>query len=264
MIPDFSPAFRTLHAMARDATSRAPYFLVALLVFGVFYLVSKRARSVLLLGANRAGRGTNFSALVSRLGGGALLLAGALIAVTIAFPAFTPATIFSVLGFGGVAAGFALRDILGNLLCGLVILASEPFRIGDRIAVKGFEGEVEDVQTRATTIRTRDGRRVVLPNTVVFNEPVEVVTAFSHRRLDASLPLGASLDWQLAKTRAQSAMIGVAGVESEPPPQAFLLEIKDTGAVLGLRWWIDNNSESSEASSRDAVLMGVSEAIRVH
>lgn len=262
MFPDFSPAFTTLHAMALDAISRAPYFLVALLVFGAFYLVSKRARSVLLLGANRAGRGTNFSALVSRLGGGALLLAGALIAVTVAFPAFTPATIFSVLGFGGVAAGFALRDILGNLLCGLVILASEPFRIGDRIAVKGFEGEVEDVQTRATTIRTRDGRRVVLPNTVVFNEPVEVVTAFSHRRLDASLPLGLTLDWQLAKTRAQNAMIGVAGVESEPPPQAFLLEIKDTGAVLGLRWWIDNNSESSEASSRDAVLMGVSQAIR--
>lgn len=263
MFPNFSPAFRTLHAMARDTVERAPYFVVALCVFGVFYLAAQRARNVLLRGANRAGRGTNFSALVSRLGAGALLAAGALVALTIAFPAFTPATIFSVLGFGGVAAGFALRDILGNLLCGLVILASEPFRIGDRIAVKGFEGEVEDVQTRATTIRTRDGRRVVLPNTVVFNEPVEVVTAFSRRRLDASLPLGLTLDWQTAKTRALSAMMSMEGVESEPPPQVFLLEIKDNGAILGLRWWIDNNSESSEANSRDAVMMGVSQAIRV-
>ncbi len=248
--------------MARDAIERVPYFLVALLVLGLFSLASIRARRVLQRGADRAGRGASFSALVSRLGGGALFLAGALVASTIAFPAFTPATIFSVLGFGGVAAGFALRDILGNLLCGLVILASEPFRIGDRIAVKGFEGEVEDVQTRATTIRTRDGRRVVLPNTVVFNEPVEVVTAFSNRRLDASLPLGSTLDWQLAKTRALDAMRGVETVESEPLPQVFLLEVKDDNAVLGLRWWINNNSEEGEASSRDAVLMAVSQAIR--
>lgn len=248
--------------MARDAIERAPYFVVALLVFGLFVLASTRARRVLQRGADKAGRGANFSALVSRLGGGALLATGALVASTIAFPSFTPATIFSVLGFGGVAVGFALRDILGNLLCGLVILASEPFRIGDRIAVKGFEGEVEDVQTRATTIRTRDGRRVVLPNTVVFNEPVEVVTAFSNRRLDASLPLGL-VDWQLAKTRALDAVRSVEGVESEPPPQTFLLEVKDAGAVLGLRWWINNNSETGEASSRDAVLLAVSQAIRI-
>ena len=140
--------------MALDATSRAPYFIVALLVFGLFYLASKRTRSVLLLGANRAGRGTNFSALVSRLGGGALLLAGALVASTIAFPAFTPATIFSVLGFGGVAAGFALRDILGNLLCGLVILASEPFRIGDRIARRGIEDKHKLERQRCVVERT--------------------------------------------------------------------------------------------------------------
>jgi len=261
MIPDFSPAFGTLHDMAHDAASRAPYFLVALLVFGVFWFASNRARNVLRRGAQKAGRGTNFSALVSRLGGGAFLAAGTLIALTIAFPSFTPATLFSLLGFGGVAAGFALRDILGNLLCGLAILASEPFRIGDRISVRGFEGEVEDVQTRATTIRTRDGRRIVVPNTVVFSEPVEVVTAFSHRRLEAQIPLPAS-DWQAAKTRALSAMQSVESVEREPPPQAFLVEIKETGgAVLGLRWWIANESEASESESRDAVLLAVSSVL---
>jgi len=261
MIPDFSPALETLRAMTRDATMRAPYFVVALVVLGLFWFASNRVRNVLRRGAQKAGRGTNFAALVSRLGGGLLLAAGALVAMTIAFPSFTPATVFSVLGFGGVAAGFALRDILGNLLCGLAILASEPFRIGDRIAVKGFEGEVEDVQTRATTIRTRDGRRVVVPNTIVFNEPVEVVTAFSKRCIEAQIPL-AAMDWQAAKTRALAAMQTLESVEQTPEPQAFLLEIKDTGgATLALRWWIANNSELTEAHSRDAVLLAVSSVL---
>ncbi len=259
-IPDFSPAWKTLQGMALDATARAPYFVVALLIFGIAYLISKRVRRLLTLGAKRTHRGANFSALVARLGGWAVLAGGALVAATIAFPSFSTATLVSVLGFGGVAAGFALRDILGNLFCGLVILASEPFRIGDRIEVKGFQGEVEDVQTRATTIRTRDGQRVVIPNTVVFNEPVEVVTAFSKRRLDTSITLYGD-DWEKDKARVIEAMSRVEGVENDPGPCAFILEWKDKNAILGLRWWINNESIEVESQSRDAVLNAVAKAL---
>ena len=260
-IPDFNPAWKTLQGMATDATARAPYYIVALLIFGIAYLISNRVRSLLALGADRTHRGANFSALVARIGGWAVIAVGALVAATIAFPSFTPATVVSVLGFGGVAAGFALRDILGNLLCGLVLLASEPFRIGDRIEVKGYQGEVEDVQTRATTIRTRDGRRVVIPNTIVFNEPVQVVTAFDKRRLETSIPLSGD-NWQGDKERALKAMQSVEGVESEPEPCAFILEWKDNGAVLGLRWWISKESTEVESASRDAVLNAVANALR--
>ncbi|BCM91320.1 putative MscS family protein.1 [Abditibacteriota bacterium] len=260
-IPDFSPAWNTLQGMARDATARAPYFLVALVIFGIAYLLSKRVRHLLISGANRAHRGASFSVLVGRIGSGLVIAGGALIAATIAFPAFTPATLVSVIGFGGVAASFALRDILGNLFCGLVILASEPFRIGDRIEVKGFQGEVEDVQTRATTIRTRDGKRVVIPNTVVFNEPVEVVTAFAKRRLDTSITLTDD-DWDGAKARALEAMEEVPGVEEDPKPCAFILEWKDRNVVLGLRWWINTESTEGESQSLDAVLTAVAKALR--
>jgi small conductance mechanosensitive channel len=251
----------TLQGMARDAVARAPYFIVALLVVGIAYLISKRVRNLLALGANRANRGANFSALVARIGGWAVLGAGALVAATIAFPSFTPATLVSVLGFGGIAAGFALRDILGNLFCGLVLLATEPFRIGDRIEVKGYQGEVEDVQTRATTIRTRDGKRIVIPNTVVFNEPVEVVTAFTRRRLDTSITLS-DYDWGEAKARAIEAMKQVPGVEEDPQPCAFILEWKEKNAILGLRWWINNENIEVESQSRDAVLNAVAKALR--
>ncbi|RYX82544.1 mechanosensitive ion channel family protein [bacterium] len=260
-IPDFTPAWNTLQGMARDAMGRAPYYVVGLVVFGIAYVLSKRVRLLLVTGANRAHRGASFSVLVGRIGGAMVVLAGALVAATVIFPSFTPATLFSVLGFGGVAASFALRDILGNLLCGLMILASEPFRIGDRIEVKGFQGKVEDVQTRATTIRTRDGKRIVIPNTVVFNEPVEVVTAFSKRRLDASINLTGD-DWDDDKERAIEAMKKVLEVEDSPEPAAFLLELKDTGATLGLRWWIDNESAEVESRSRDAVLSAVAKALR--
>lgn len=67
---------------------------------------------------------------------------------------------------------------------------TQPFRIGDQIVVSGFEGTVEDIQTRATFIRTYDGRRVVVPNAGLFTDTVVVNTAFPQRRLEYDVGIG--------------------------------------------------------------------------
>lgn len=56
-----------------------------------------------------------------------------------------------------------LQDILQNRLAGILLLVSRSFRRGDHIVVKDFEGTVEHTQSRATLIKTYDGRRVILP-----------------------------------------------------------------------------------------------------
>ncbi|MEX5538851.1 mechanosensitive ion channel domain-containing protein, partial [Pseudomonas syringae] len=86
----------------------------------------------------------------------------------IAIPGFTPGQLMSALGIGSVAIGFAFKDIFQNLLSGILILLSEPFRIGDAIVCNGLEGTVEDIQIRATTLRSYDGRRLVIPNATVY------------------------------------------------------------------------------------------------
>jgi len=73
-----------------------------------------------------------------------------LIAVTIAFPSMTPGRLISVLGIGGVAIGFAFKDIFRNLLAGILLLLRHPFRVGDEITTGEFTGTVEAIQTRPT------------------------------------------------------------------------------------------------------------------
>jgi small conductance mechanosensitive channel len=53
-------------------------------------------------------------------------------------------------------------------------LLQEPFRLGDVISVTGIEGSVSDIQARATVVTTKEGRQVVIPNAVVFTNPVAV------------------------------------------------------------------------------------------
>ena len=103
-----------------------------------------------------------------------------------------------VLGIGSVAIGFAFRDILQNFLAGILLLVTQPFRIGDQIVASNYEGTVEDIQTRATFIRTYDGRHVVVPNADLFTDTVVVNTAFEHR--------GTSTTWASATVTTSYAL----------------------------------------------------------
>ena len=77
-------------------------------------------------------------------------------------------------GIGSVAIGFAFQNILQNFLAGVLLLVNEPFRLGDLISVTGIEGNVDDIQARATVVTTKEGRQVVIPNAVLFTNPVAV------------------------------------------------------------------------------------------
>ena len=81
------------------------------------------------------------------------------------------------LGLTGFALGFALKDIISNLLAGMLILAQKPFQRDDRISVQGFtpplEGVVSHVDLRDTTLEMPD-RKILIPNSNLFTNPIVV------------------------------------------------------------------------------------------
>lgn len=89
-----------------------------------------------------------------------MILVGLFVALSIVLPSFKAGDLIQLLGISSVAIGFPFRDIFQNFLASILILLTEPFQIDDQIVFKDFEGTVENIQTRATTIRTYDGRRI--------------------------------------------------------------------------------------------------------
>src|SRR5205814_818026 len=165
-----SPHYKTIwtagQRMVDGFLTRLPSLAIAVVVFLLFYFAS-----ILLNGIIR--RAThlhrpNLGVVFARLAGAAVVLLGLLVAFSIVAPSFQAGDLIKVLGIGSVAIGFAFQNILQNFLAGLLLLWAEPFRVGDQIKLDNFEGTVEDIQTRATTIKTYDGRRVVIPNAELF------------------------------------------------------------------------------------------------
>ena len=78
------------------------------------------------------------------------------------------------LGLTGFALGFAFKDILGNVLAGMLILIYRPFSLKDYITVSGLEGTVVNIDLRYTTLHT-EGKTILIPNSVLFIESIVIL-----------------------------------------------------------------------------------------
>jgi MscS family membrane protein len=92
-------------------------------------------------------------------------------------------------GVGGIAIGFAAKDLLANFFGGLMIYLDRPFNVGDwiRSPDKEIEGTVEKIGWRLTTVRTFDKRPLYIPNAVFANIAVENPSRMSHRRINETI-----------------------------------------------------------------------------
>jgi MscS family membrane protein len=88
-------------------------------------------------------------------------------------------------GIGGIAVGFAAKDLLANFFGGLMIYLDRPFAVGDwiRSPDRNIEGTVEKIGWRLTCIRTFDKRPLYLPNNIFTTIAVENPSRMSHRRI---------------------------------------------------------------------------------
>jgi small-conductance mechanosensitive channel len=233
-------AWTQMEEMIRDFFGALPRVGLAIIVFAVFYLAARWVKLVVRRVAQAADMAAGAEMVLGRLARWLVIGVGVLVALTVAVDSFTPGQFIQFLGIGSVAVGFAFHDILQNFLAGILLLLTEPFKIGDQIIVNQFEGTVENVETRATTIKTYDGRRVVIPNSHLFTESVVVNTAFPVRRSEYTVGIGCSDDIADAMRLMLEAMRGVEGVLEEPAPDVLVAELGDFSVNIRARWWTDS------------------------
>ena len=257
---ELSATAQAVNDLGESSLRLLPGVLLGVAVFGLFYLLSGLVKRAVL----RATRGSGFGQAVSRLARLGGLLGGLLVSMAVAFPTVNGSSILSALGVSGVAIGFAFRDILQNYFAGILLLWREPFRVGDQIVTSGgFEGTVEGIETRATFIRTYDGRRVVIPNSSLFIDSVTVNTAFDQRRLEADVGVGYGDDLEAARQVILTALGGVEGVLEDPAPDVLVVELADFSVVLRARYWT-LPSRADVLFAQDRVLTAVKAALTEH
>jgi small conductance mechanosensitive channel len=171
---DFSMAWNTGVKILNGVISLLPNIVLGLAILVLFLVLASLAKSLARRVALRRLAHQGVALLMARLVHTSIAVLGFLIAISVIAPSFQAADLIKLLGIGTVAVGFAFQNILQNFLAGILLLLQEPFRLGDFISVTGIEGTVSDIQARATVVKTKEGREVIIPNAVIFTSPVAV------------------------------------------------------------------------------------------
>jgi small-conductance mechanosensitive channel len=158
------------------------------------------------------------------------------------------------------AIGFAFTDIFQNFLAGILILVTRPFRVGDQIRFKDYEGTVEDIQTRATLITTYDGRRAIIPNGELYTNSVLVNAAFPERRWEYDIGIGYGDDIEQARAIILQALRDAEDVSPDPKADVIVVELADFTVNLRARWWT-RSQMGDGLTAQDRVLTPVKVAL---
>jgi small-conductance mechanosensitive channel len=263
MKAEISVLWDKVEAMINGFIALLPNMFLALIVFTIFVYVGSAIKRLVKRLTRHYRYARNLGMVLGRLAQGTTILVGLFISLSIVIPSLKAGDLVQLLGISGVAIGFAFRDILQNFLAGILILLTEPFQIDDQIVFKGFEGTVENIQTRATTIKTYDGRRIVIPNSELFTNSVTVNTAFENRRLEYDIGIGYGDDIEWTKQLMMEALHSVDVVLKDPAPDVLVMELADSAVNIRARWWIKPPRWSDALDSRDKVISAIKRKLYV-
>lgn len=243
----------TLAGIWKDFIEHMPYLIAGVLVlfltWGVASLFSKLGNRLFQSKKIRS----SFKELIIRLITIAIWIGGLLLAAMIWFPGLTPTKALGGLGIVSIAIGFAFQDMFANFFAGILLLWRFPFENGDFIECQGITGKVESVNVRMTEIRLTTGELVLVPNSTLFKNPVNVLTNKPYRRV--TVITGVAYGENISESVAviQKAVNGCSTVEPSKPVEIFPQAFGESSIDIEVTWWTGNKPVDIRRSRGEVV-----------
>ncbi len=162
-------------------------------------------------------------------------------------------------GIVGFTIGYALQDVSQNFVAGLLLLIQHPFELGDAITVSDYSGTVQTVDLRFTELRAFDGTTVLLPNTLVFTNPIINYGHVDRLRVSLSAGIAYGNDLESVRRLLLDAIASVPGLLHEPAPTVYFTDLGPRQVKFTLYFWIDPQ-QTSVSSAKDAAIVRVHQA----
>lgn len=202
----------------------------------------------------------SFRDLIIRLITIAIWIGGLLLAAMVWFPGLTPTKALGGLGIVSIAIGFAFQDIFANFFAGILLLWRFPFENGDFIECQGITGKVESVNIRMTEIRLTTGELVLVPNSTLFKNPVNVLTNKPYRRVTIITGIAYGEDITTSIEVIEKAVKNCNTVELSKPVEVFPQAFGASSVDIEVTWWTGNEPIDIRRS-RGEVVTAVKKAL---
>ena len=242
--------------MAEGFVRALPNIVIALAIIVVTWLVAHFAVRIADMLTGKAPLRPSLKNLIDTVVKLAIWIIGLMIALIVVMPGMTPASLIAGLGIGAVAIGFAFQDIFENFLAGVLIMLREKMRIGDVIECEGIIGKVEHITLRETHVRKLSGEVTLVPNSMLFKNPVEILTDEQMRRHEVIAGVSYDTDLDQAADVIRKAVESVDVVERDKGIDVFAVEFNSSSVDFKVRWWAGSTPRNMW-ESKDKVIRAI-------
>ena len=149
---------------------------------------------------------------------------------------FQIAPLVAGIGVAGLGVGLALQGVLTNVVAGLTIILTKPFRVGEHIEVAGVHGDVATIELFSTTLVHPDHSRVIIPNRKIVGEILHNFGTM--RQVTVTIGVPHSADLSMALGTAHGVLTTNPSVLSDPAPLVGISEVTDLAIKIRLQPWV--------------------------
>lgn len=152
----------------------------------------------------------------------------------------------------GVGIGFGLQNVMSNFISGLIILFERPIKVGDRVIIEDKIANVEEINIRATVVRTRANERLIIPNSYFLEEKFINRSYVNKRlRIPVHVDVAYGSDVKLVKKLLEESVYELReeswpNIVESPNPRVFFENFGDSGLAFSVWFWIDSQSDERE------------------
>ncbi|NVD43854.1 mechanosensitive ion channel family protein [Qipengyuania atrilutea] len=249
-----------LQEMATGFVAALPSLAIALVIVFITWIVARFAARIADGMIGRTDIRPSLENLITTLVKLGIWLIGLMIAAIVVMPGLTAASLIAGLGIGAVAIGFAFQDIFENFLAGVLIMVREKMRIGDVIECEGIKGKVEHITLRETHIRSLAGEVTLVPNSMLFKNPVLILTDEDERRHEVVVGVSYDTDLDHAADVIERAVRSIDGLDLTKGVDIFAQEFNSSSVDFLVRWWAGSTPRAGW-ETKDKVVRTVKRAL---
>ena len=165
-----------------------------------------------------------------------------LIGVTVAF-AINGLNFTAVIGALSLGIGFALKDIIGNFISGVIMLSQNRIKIGDFIKVQDILGTIVSIDTRATILQSIDGTEVVIPNQTMLGQTLISYTTNPFRRIELVVGVAYNTDLPMVTSLIKGVIDKDKNIVVKPEPMILVNEFGDSSINIMIRFWVESTAD---------------------
>lgn len=237
-----------------------PNFVLAVIVLIIFVFAAKLIKKVSENVLNRTLNNRSLSSLVARVIYIIVITIGAFVALGLLNLDKTVTSLLAGAGIIGLALGFAFQDIATNFIAGFFMAVKRPFKIGQVIHCEGHSGVIRRIGIRTTEITSFQGQEVIIPNKMLFQNPLINDSENVYKRIDLNVGVSYGEDLERVRDIAIEAVKNTPNIYTGKDIDLVYLGFGDSSINFRIMIWVEFKSQLDFLKSQSEAIIAIKKA----